>query len=91
MQDMMECSSAISSLCLSLRKITSKETNPDQISNAQQFLQIPGECFARHMLPIYWCFYTGCVICRIKEINSPENLAVEYLGVICYGGDFRNY
>lgn len=30
------------------------------------------------------------MIWRIKEINSPENLALEYLGVISYDGDFHN-
>lgn len=55
----MEHSSAILSLCFSLRKITNRKTNPDQISKAQQFLHTPGESSSRHMLPIYSSFYTG--------------------------------
>jgi len=30
------------------------------------------------------------MILRIKEINSPENLTLEYLGVISNDGDFHN-
>jgi len=56
---MMEHGSTVSSFFFSLRKIASTEANPYQISNAQQFLHIPGECSTRHMLPVYWSFYTG--------------------------------